>query len=104
MEDGDGVKDNIEVIEYFSGVGRIAKLADHVGYTAVGFDMDDGAATAKRSGLSKSIGFELKWWPRASHQTDSQISFQCSNRFVCNTLQLVCAREPGNWISRPTSS
>ena len=65
MEDGDGVKDNIEVIEYFSGVGRVAKLADHVGYKAVAFDMDDGVATAKRSGrrnpldLNSNGGFVL---------------------------------------------
>ena len=44
------IKQNIEVIEYFSGVGRIAKVADYSGYCAVGFDMVDGVSKAKKTG------------------------------------------------------
>lgn len=50
MEDGPEVKSDIEVIEYFSGVGRIASAANYIGYQSVGFDMADGVSTARRSG------------------------------------------------------
>ena len=40
MEDADDVKSDFQVIEYFSGCGRIAQLADYAGYQSVGFDLE----------------------------------------------------------------
>ncbi len=50
MEDSSSAKDDIEVIEYFAGVGRIAILSQYVGYRSVAYDMDYAKARpGKRS-------------------------------------------------------
>lgn len=50
MEDSSSAKDDIEVIEYFAGVGRIAFLSQYVGYRSVAYDMDYAKAKpGKRS-------------------------------------------------------
>ena len=45
-----GQQDEIEFIEYFSGVGRVAKVASYVGYRSVGYDMVNGVETSRQSG------------------------------------------------------
>lgn len=55
MEDPPGIKEDIQVIEFFSGVGRISGLSHHAGYTAVGFDMEYGIPQSKRTGRRNSM-------------------------------------------------
>eukprot|EP00438_Fugacium_kawagutii_P024494 Skav231612 [mRNA] locus=scaffold2184:20994:21915:- [translate_table: standard] len=43
-------KQDIQVIEYFAGAGRIAQLSERVGYRAVGYDLEYGKKAAHRSG------------------------------------------------------
>jgi len=50
IEDPVDVKKDIEVMEVFSGVGRIARCANYVGYNSVGFDLVDGISKSKQSG------------------------------------------------------
>ena len=38
------------VVEYFAGVGRIAGLADYVGYKSAAFDIEYGDDFSKRTG------------------------------------------------------
>ena len=69
MEDPDpkdvAVKTEIQVLEYFAGVGRIAQLSEKIGYVSCGFDLDYGKQSSKRSGrrnpldLNSSAGFIL---------------------------------------------
>lgn len=50
MEDSESAKHDIEVIEYFAGVGRIAILSEYVGFRSVAYDMDYAIAKpGKRS-------------------------------------------------------
>ena len=55
MEDEGAVTKEIEVIEYFAGVGRIAKLARYAGYESVGFDMAYGVQKSKLTGKRNSM-------------------------------------------------
>ena len=50
MEDPAEFKDEIEFIEFFSGVGRVATLAHRAGYQSVGYDLEYGKARAVASG------------------------------------------------------
>lgn len=56
---------DIQVVEYFSGVGRIAAVSDYVGYKSMKFDLNEGASTARKSGrrnpcdLNSNAGFIL---------------------------------------------
>lgn len=64
MEDPVGIdyKQDIQCIEYFAGVGRIAQLSAHVGYTSIGFDIDYGTRRrGKRSpmDLNSNAGLVL---------------------------------------------
>ena len=69
MEDPDpqdvAVKQDVQVIEYFAGVGRIAQLSQKVGYVSCGFDLDYGKQSSKRTGrrnpldLNSNAGFIL---------------------------------------------
>ena len=65
MEDADDVKSDFQVIEYFSGCGRIAQLADYAGYQSVGFDLEYGIPKARQTGrrnamdLNSNGGFVL---------------------------------------------
>ena len=58
-------KQGIQVIEYFAGVGRIAYMAERVGYQSVGYDLDYGKTCASKSGkrnpldLNSNAGFVL---------------------------------------------
>ena len=43
-------KQDIQVIEYFAGCGRIAYMAERVGYQSVGYDLDYGKKVPRRVG------------------------------------------------------
>jgi len=55
MEDEGPVTKEIEVIEYFAGVGRIAQLARYAGYESIAFDMAYGAKQSKKKGKRNSL-------------------------------------------------
>ena len=55
MEDPPEVQTEYEVLEFFAGVGRIARLSQKVGMTSVAYDIDYGNARAKRSGKRSSM-------------------------------------------------
>ena len=66
MEDPEVVnKKNIQVIEFFAGVGRIAQISEHMGYQSVAHDLEYGKGIAKRTGkrnsmdLNSNAGFVL---------------------------------------------
>lgn len=65
MEDTPNAKEDIQVIEYFAGVARIAQISEYVGYTAVAYDIDYGSGRAKETGkrsamdLNSSAGLVL---------------------------------------------
>ena len=50
LPDGPEAKQDIQVIEYFSGVGRIASVAHYVGYKASQFDLEQGTSIARKTG------------------------------------------------------
>lgn len=65
MEDPPEVKQNFQVIEFFSGIGRIAQLSERLGYVSCGYDLDYGKEKAKKTGkrssmdLNSNAGFVL---------------------------------------------
>lgn len=50
MEEPEGCKQNIQVIEYFAGVARITQMADRLGYQSVAYDLEFGRKKAATSG------------------------------------------------------
>ena len=50
MEEPEGCKQNIQVIEYFAGVARITQMANRLGYQSVAYDLEYGRKKAATSG------------------------------------------------------
>ena len=50
MEEPEGRKQNIQVIEYFAGVARITQMANRLGYQSVAYDLEYGRKKAATSG------------------------------------------------------
>ena len=65
MEDPPEVQSEYDVLEFFAGVGRIARLSEKVGMKSVAYDIDYGNSRAKQSGkrsamdLNSSAGLVL---------------------------------------------
>lgn len=69
MPDQGDVKTEIQVIEYFAGVGRIARMAHAVGLQSTAVDLEYGGES-KGFRKTQFNGFELKRGPCPCYQTD----------------------------------
>ena len=63
-------KQDIQVIEYFAGCGRIAYMAERVGYQSVGYDLDYGKKKCLEEWEAQPLGFKQQCWFCPSHQID----------------------------------
>ena len=83
-------KQEIQVIEYFAGCGRIAYMAERVGYQSVGYDLDYGKKSASKSGkrnpldLNSNAGFclAIKLILRSSFNNLIAVFAVCCSSFV----------------------
>lgn len=55
MEDPKDIKSDYQFIEYFAGVGRVARVAHHVGYKSAAYDLDYGSSQARTSGRPNAM-------------------------------------------------
>lgn len=90
MEDPPEVQSEYDVLEFFAGVGRIARLSEKVGMKSVAYDIDYGNSRAKQSGkrsamdLNSSAGLVLaiKLILRSSFNHCISISATCCSSWV----------------------
>ncbi len=83
-------KKNIQVIEFFAGVARIAQVSERVGYQSVAYDLEYGKGIAKKKGkrnamdLNSNAGFVLavKLILRGSFDELVAIFAVCCSSFV----------------------